>query len=318
MATPYTPVTVSGYNASPPSDDGSQTSTNEITWSKHKTKLGDPLNTAIASIDTNLQSAFALLFGNNYSTETGNYTILTTDQGKFFNVTATATITLPAAASAGAQFPVLIANNGSGTVTVDGNGAETINGAAALSLAAGQAALITCNGTAWIGTQIAGVDSSGNINGTFVGNITGNVTGSASQLNSQSASYYLDRTNHTGTQLMATISNAGSLATLSATTAGTTGPNSIEDAAVYWENVSTESSHLITASTSWTVPAGLYVYIICSANDGTLQVKNNAGSWYNALSMTTTQAASSIYSDGTNVRITAGVSGMTILYRTLA
>lgn len=52
----YTQVSITGYNANPPPDDGSQVSDNEVSWSKHKNKIGDPLKTAIESIDTNVKS----------------------------------------------------------------------------------------------------------------------------------------------------------------------------------------------------------------------------------------------------------------------
>src|SRR4029079_16837724 len=52
--TSYSPVTVSSYNSSPPSDDGSTDSTNRITWSGIKTKLADPLNTAIAALNASI------------------------------------------------------------------------------------------------------------------------------------------------------------------------------------------------------------------------------------------------------------------------
>lgn len=58
MSSPYTPVSVSGYNSSPPSDDGSEVASNQLTWAKHKTKLGDPLKIAIEAIDTNTAAAF--------------------------------------------------------------------------------------------------------------------------------------------------------------------------------------------------------------------------------------------------------------------
>lgn len=48
---PYTSVSVSGYNSSPPADDGSQVAANKVTWAGIKTKLTDPLNTALAAID---------------------------------------------------------------------------------------------------------------------------------------------------------------------------------------------------------------------------------------------------------------------------
>lgn len=53
----YTEVSISGYNATPPTDDGASGSTNTITWAKIKEKLGDPLNTAQASVDDNVASA---------------------------------------------------------------------------------------------------------------------------------------------------------------------------------------------------------------------------------------------------------------------
>lgn len=54
---PYSQVDVASYNATPPTDDGSEAAINLISWSGIKTKLGDPINTAFASIDTNVASA---------------------------------------------------------------------------------------------------------------------------------------------------------------------------------------------------------------------------------------------------------------------
>ncbi len=53
----YTEVSVSGYNASPPPDDGSTGSDNEASWSGIKTKLTDPLKTAIDSTQDNITTA---------------------------------------------------------------------------------------------------------------------------------------------------------------------------------------------------------------------------------------------------------------------
>lgn len=57
MGTKYSTVTVTGYNASPPADDGSQVASNQVTWAKSKTKLGDPLKTAIEAVDAKLVTA---------------------------------------------------------------------------------------------------------------------------------------------------------------------------------------------------------------------------------------------------------------------
>lgn len=54
MAINYSEVSVTSYNANPPDDDGTAASSNEIEWDKHKTKLGDPLKTAIETTQTNV------------------------------------------------------------------------------------------------------------------------------------------------------------------------------------------------------------------------------------------------------------------------
>jgi hypothetical protein len=151
MSNPYTTQTITGYNQSPPADDGSQVSTNEIKWSNHKTKLGDPIKTLSEAINTELLSAFALTFGQTISAHSGDYTVVAGDRGKFLSVTGTTTITLLAVATAGEGFPLVVVNTGTGVVTVDGNGAETINGDATVTLNPGNSIILNTNGTSWTG-----------------------------------------------------------------------------------------------------------------------------------------------------------------------
>lgn len=56
---PYTTKTISNYNNSPPADDGTTVSSNQLSWDKHKTKLGDPIKTLSEAINTELVAAFA-------------------------------------------------------------------------------------------------------------------------------------------------------------------------------------------------------------------------------------------------------------------
>lgn len=63
MSSPYSSVSISGYNASPPSDDGSQVTSNQLEWSKHTDKIGDPLKTAIEAINTELVATFGNIYG---------------------------------------------------------------------------------------------------------------------------------------------------------------------------------------------------------------------------------------------------------------
>lgn len=149
MSNPYTTVTVSGFNANPPSDDGARTAANQLSWAKHKTKLADPLKTAIESINANLLVAFAKVFANDVSSQAADYTVTVADQGKVFSVSGTTTITLPPVATAQAVFSIMVVNVGSSVVTIDASGGELINGAAVAYLGPGEAAILACSGTAW-------------------------------------------------------------------------------------------------------------------------------------------------------------------------
>ena len=129
MGTKYTSVVVTGYNATPPSDDGAQTDANKIKWSYHKTKIGDPLNTAIVAINA------ALLVTEDISAvaKTISYTTVAGDNGKLIEAnTAAITISLLDATTATAGYTVSIYNGSAAAITVGRQtGANTINGVAA-------------------------------------------------------------------------------------------------------------------------------------------------------------------------------------------
>lgn len=59
------------------------------------------------------------------------------------------TLSLPAAASVGNDFFVSVRNSGSGNLTVDPSGAETINDASTLVLLPGDSAMLVTDGTEW-------------------------------------------------------------------------------------------------------------------------------------------------------------------------
>lgn len=58
MGSKYTTLATSGYNSSPPADDGSQTASNLITWAGIKSKLADPVKTLADAENTALVTAF--------------------------------------------------------------------------------------------------------------------------------------------------------------------------------------------------------------------------------------------------------------------
>lgn len=85
-----------------------------------------------------------------YAAKTSAYTVVAADRGKLIDCTAnTFTVTLTAAATLGADFWFMIRNSGSGTITVDPNSTEQIDGASTLTLAQGESAFVICTGTAF-------------------------------------------------------------------------------------------------------------------------------------------------------------------------
>lgn len=94
--------------------------------------------------------------GATYAAKTGAYTVVTGDRGKVIACTNSWTLGLPAVATAGAGFSAIIANTGSGTITIDPSGAETVDGAATFALGPLRMVLIICTGSAWLTLALAG------------------------------------------------------------------------------------------------------------------------------------------------------------------
>jgi hypothetical protein len=92
--------------------------------------------------------------GGSYSTKSADYTILDNDGIETLGVTAASdvTITLPTAAdNTNRKIVVKKVDNGSGKVIIDGEGAETIDGAASYTLYVQYDAItLLCTGSAWI------------------------------------------------------------------------------------------------------------------------------------------------------------------------
>jgi hypothetical protein len=54
MGTKFSSKTISGYNSSPPADDGTVSEANRVKYSTLKTKLGDPVKTLAEDINSAL------------------------------------------------------------------------------------------------------------------------------------------------------------------------------------------------------------------------------------------------------------------------
>lgn len=84
-----------------------------------------------------------------YIEKTSTYTAIATDE--VINCTSgTFTVTFPAVADLPGGKVYRVKNSGAGTITVDGNSSETIDGAATDTLAAGEFATYVSTGSAWI------------------------------------------------------------------------------------------------------------------------------------------------------------------------
>lgn len=82
--------------------------------------------------------------------KTAAYTLTVADRGRLIDATSgTWTLSLPAAATAGDGFWFAVRNSGSGTITIDPDAAEQIDGAATLTRLAGETVSVVCNGSAW-------------------------------------------------------------------------------------------------------------------------------------------------------------------------
>lgn len=88
------------------------------------------------------------------SNKTGAYTVVSGDLGAVINCTSGSfTVALTAAASLGSGFNCWIWNTSTtatDVITIDPNGAETIDGVATLTLQRGEGTQIVCNGTNWL------------------------------------------------------------------------------------------------------------------------------------------------------------------------
>ncbi|PDV89943.1 hypothetical protein CO652_00535 [Rhizobium sp. H4] len=83
-----------------------------------------------------------------YAAKSGDYTALASDDNAVHRFTASATLTLTAAATLGANWHYVVLADG-GDVTIDPNGSETIDGAATLIVRNGYSATIYCTGSAF-------------------------------------------------------------------------------------------------------------------------------------------------------------------------
>lgn len=85
-----------------------------------------------------------------YLTKSTTYTVVAGDKGKVIDCTGSITINLLAAATAGATFMLALRNSGGGTITLDANASELIDGNLTATLLVGESCILICTGSAWV------------------------------------------------------------------------------------------------------------------------------------------------------------------------
>ena len=307
MGSKYSSVSVSGYNSGAPADDGTQTASNLVKWSTHKTKLGDPLNTAIASINSALVSAL----DNSARSISANDSAVAGDNARTLEVTGTTTVTLMLAATAGAGYWLNIVNAGSNTVTVAPTATDTVDGvASSFTLPAGTARALIVNSVLTGYNTFASYNISKNhtVQGTLAvtgtttlssaltyGGVTlsNSVTGTGSMMLSASPTT-------TGTLTAAAINASGNV-----TVAGTTTLSSLTAS----RGVLTDASkNLISADAPLTNSLGADVALNNTGNyfDGPSVAQGTSGTWFVSGTVTVydTAGSATFYAklwDGTTV-----------------
>lgn len=82
--------------------------------------------------------------------KTATYKIVAADRGKLVDCSGGSwTLDVDAAATLGAGFVFAVLNSGTGTITIDPNLSETVDGVATLAIGPGESGFAVCTGTAW-------------------------------------------------------------------------------------------------------------------------------------------------------------------------
>ncbi len=120
MGQKYTSQSASGFDSSPPPDDGSQSASNLITWAGIKSKLATPLKNLADAINTALVAAFNTSARAISSADP----MVAGDNGRTIQASGTTTYTALPAATAGAGFFVTLYNAGVSVITFAPDGSE--------------------------------------------------------------------------------------------------------------------------------------------------------------------------------------------------
>lgn len=163
---PYSTQAISGYNASPPPDDGSQTDANKVAWSKHKTKLADPVKTLAESINSQALSAINRLALETWTAVTTTATMAESDWHTGLLMLATGRVTYPDPGGLEDGWHHVVFNGSTGAIQLQATATTTfrsLTGSAAseVIVPAGQGAKIYNTATTYLAIGIAATATTG-------------------------------------------------------------------------------------------------------------------------------------------------------------
>ena len=128
---------------------------------------GQPIATvALANGGTGATTQAAALqalgtLGNITVAKTGAYTVIDSDRGDVILCSGTFSLTLTAAATLKNGFSFGVVNTGTGTITIDPNASETVDGAGTKVLKPGQSAILITDGSLWRTVGLSGSGATG-------------------------------------------------------------------------------------------------------------------------------------------------------------
>lgn len=167
------------------SKDGRSPATGDWDINNFRLKqVGDPTASGDAANKNYVDTQIAAVNQNaeKISTQSGNYTALLSDKATSFRFTASTTLALTAAATLGSNWWCEVWST-NGNVTIDPNGAETINGSATLIVQTGQSAKIFCTGTQFFAWVVSDALSGPQLQGYYSGlGVSTNATDSANDV----------------------------------------------------------------------------------------------------------------------------------------
>lgn len=132
----------------PPSTDFTDAAVTEGQFktaiSQQRTFLADLLGTNGTNVTA--LATLGAMFGS-LLTRNANHTVVLGDRGKIIQCTGTIEIAFTTASTLGSSFSFVVVNAGSGTVTLNPAGSETIDGNLTLTLSQSQSVIVYCDGS---------------------------------------------------------------------------------------------------------------------------------------------------------------------------